>query len=249
MDTKLIKQYGEDILSYRLRTSRNKRRMQYEDFHKQLIALNKEEKLLRQQRCNLGWEPLVPPVQKGWKRLFVLRTDVARSKHSEFYAGILAKINTTLWCYRKDFMKKKRVFGRKKYVVREQYLLKPHECHFEKLKFTEAQRAQFHEEWFYEKGRGRFIKRYVFNEPWRFVSKVQPNMIDKIRKIDPQIDARLKEIDTYLEKTGHKYKMYKLLDTNYTWWKRFEEFRYNELNPLKNKPLQKFLDEVQEEMI
>ncbi len=39
MDTKLIQQYGEDILCYRLRTARQKKRMRYEDFDKQLIQL------------------------------------------------------------------------------------------------------------------------------------------------------------------------------------------------------------------
>jgi hypothetical protein len=46
MDTKLIKQFGTDILCYRIRTARQKKRMQYEDFDKQLIALNKEQEPL-----------------------------------------------------------------------------------------------------------------------------------------------------------------------------------------------------------
>ena len=64
MDTKLIGQWGEEILSYRLRTARAKKRAQYKDFHKQLIKLDKEETALHKQKHNLGWEPLVPPVQK-----------------------------------------------------------------------------------------------------------------------------------------------------------------------------------------
>jgi len=70
MDTKLIKQWGSEILSYRLRSARNKKRAQYEDFHKQLVQLGKERRALWVQKQNLGWEPLVPPVQKGWKRVF-----------------------------------------------------------------------------------------------------------------------------------------------------------------------------------
>lgn len=91
MDTKLIKQYGEDIFCYRLRTARHKKRMQYEDFDKQLIQLHQEENGLYEQRRNLGWEPLLPAVQKGWKRFFVLRDDVARSKQAEFFENILKK--------------------------------------------------------------------------------------------------------------------------------------------------------------
>lgn len=64
MDNKLIEQYGEDILCYRLRTARQKKRMQYEDFHKYLIRLSKEEKGLMKLKRELGWETLKPPVQK-----------------------------------------------------------------------------------------------------------------------------------------------------------------------------------------
>ena len=106
MDTKLIKQFGTDILCYRIRTARQKKRMQYEDFDKQLIALSKEEIILHNH--NPGWEPLTPPVQRGWKRFFVLRDDVARSDDAQFFQNILAKINTEKWSYRKDFKKKKR---------------------------------------------------------------------------------------------------------------------------------------------
>ena len=46
MDTKIIKQYGDDILCYDLRTARQKKRMQYKDFDKQLIQLHKKENAL-----------------------------------------------------------------------------------------------------------------------------------------------------------------------------------------------------------
>ena len=45
MDTKFIQQYGEDILCYRLRTARQKKRMQYEDFDKQLIQSTGNKKV------------------------------------------------------------------------------------------------------------------------------------------------------------------------------------------------------------
>lgn len=248
MDIKITRQYGEEILCYRIRSRRNKIRAQYEDFHKQLIQIHKEERALYRQKQNLGWEPLVPPVQKGWKRIFVLRQDVARSKYADFYSGILAKINTVQWSYRKDFMKKKRAFGRKKYVVREQHLLKPDEYQFRKSGFTDAEKAQFHEEWSYEKLRGRFVRRYVFNEPWRFVLKVQPNIIDKIRKRDPVLEARLKEIGGYLERNNYRPVLLKLLEgNNYHNWNVGEKLK--EKNLLKNKPLQKILDEVKNEML
>jgi hypothetical protein len=246
MDAKLTKLYGDDILCYRIRTERNKKRAQREDFHGRLIQLYKEESALRLRKQRLGWEPLKPPVQKGWKRVFVLRQDVARSKQAGFYTGILAKINTTQWSHRKDFKVKKRVHGRKKYVVKEQFLLKPDSWQFQKLDLTEAEKLQFHEEWTYEKGRGNFIKRYVFNEPWRFVLKVQPNIIDKIRKKDPELEARLHEIASYLEKNAFRRIQSRLLYGHARWRYRSGVERRNEVTCLKNKSLTKILDEIKQ---
>src|SRR5690349_6246627 len=93
MDSKLVKQYGSEILSYRLRTVRQKKRMQYEDFDKKLLKLDKEETRLCKQKQVIIWEPLKPPVQRGWNRFFVLREDVATSKHAAFFENILKKIN------------------------------------------------------------------------------------------------------------------------------------------------------------
>lgn len=247
MDATLIQQYGPDILCYRLRTKRNKRRAQHSDFQKQLLALSKEKRALRKQKRNLGWEPLVPPVQKGWKRFFVLRDDVARSKAATFYEGILVKINTVDYSHRKDFKQKKRAFGKKKYVVSEQHLRKPCAHDFEKLAFTEAEKAQFHPEWSCEKGSGKFIKRYVFNEPWRFVLRIRPNVIDKVRRQDPELDRRLHEIDAYLERNGYDKVQDRLLDISFRWWKYENLPRYNEVDYRRGKPLTEIVNESKEE--
>jgi hypothetical protein len=247
MDTKLIKQYGEDILCYRLRTARHKKRMQYEDFDKQLMQLHKEENGLYEQRRNLGWEPLVPPVQKGWKRFFVLRDDVARSKQSEFFENILKKINTYDWSYRKDFIVKKRRFGRKKYVVKEQKLLAPWEWDFAKLDFSDSEKQMFHEELHYEKWNRGLVKRYVFNEPWRFILRIRPNMVTKVRKRDATIEARIEEIDSYLERNDYRNKQTKLLygDSRKVYWKSEEVAKRKNL--LKNKTVQQIIDELESE--
>jgi hypothetical protein len=246
MDTKIIRQYGEDILCYRLRTARHKKRMQYEDFEKKLIGLYKEERALYKQIRELGWEPLIPPVQKGWKRFFVLRDDVARSRHAAFFQNILKKINTYDWSYRKDFMIRKRKFGRKKYVVKEQRLLKPWECHFKKLDFNEYERQMFHEEYHYRQWSKGPIKRYVFNEPWRFVLKVRTNMITKTRVTDAILESRLEWINNYMERNDLRKKQAKLMHGNYEWkdWRNFE--KYNEVNMFKNKSLQQIMDMIKE---
>ncbi len=240
MDKKLIQQYGEDILCYRLRSVRQKKRMRYEDFDKQLIQLHKEEKKLYKTRWNLGWEPLTPPMQKGWKRTFVMREDVAKSKQAAFFEGILKKINTVDWHYRKDFKIKKRKFGRKLYVVKAQYLLRPYEWQFKKFCFTELEQQQFYETWELD-WKKQPIKRFVFKEQWRFVLKTMPNIIDKRRIRDNVLEARLHEIGSYLAKNGGRYRQSKILGKTYR--NRFDKAeKHDEINMYKNKSLQQILD-------
>jgi hypothetical protein len=241
MDTKLIRQYGTEILSYRLRTVRQKKRMQYDDFDKQLLQLGREEKRLYKQKHALGWEPLVPPVQKGWKRFFVLREDVAGSKHAEFFENILVKINTYDWSYRKDFKVRKGRYGKHKYGVKPQSLLRPGESHFQRLGFTDFEKQFFYEKWFVY-GKKELVKRYVFSEPWRFVLRVRPNMIDKIRKKDPLLEKRIKEIDNYLERNCYRGRMSNLL-YGYQWGNCWIDEDLRQKNVLKNKPLPRILDE------
>ena len=246
MDTKLIQQYGTEILCYGIRTARHKKRMQYEDFDKQLVAIYKEERELFRKLWDLGWEPLIPPIQKGWKRFFVLREDVAKSKQAEYYENILKKINTYDWSYRKDFKVKRRKSGRKIYVVKRQELLKPWECQFHRLGFTDAEKQFFYEEYHYDKS-GRYLsKRFVVNEPWRFVLKVLPNIIDKARSRDEVLEARLKHIDNFLERNQYRSRLDKLLrGSSSRGYRNPEKTRYR--NVYRNKNLGQIIELVKNE--
>src|SRR5882757_7565214 len=115
MDNQLIRQFGEEILSYRLRTARQKKRMQREDFEKRLLRLDRDRKKLVRQQNDLGYKPLIPPYQRGWNRSFVLKEGVTADKHKAFFQGILDKINTYDWSYRKDFWIRRRRYARKQY--------------------------------------------------------------------------------------------------------------------------------------
>jgi hypothetical protein len=210
MNTKLITESGQDIHCYRLRTRRQKIRMQYKDFDRQLRRLNREQEKLRKQRNNLGWEPLTPPVQRGWKRTFVLREDVARTTKAAFFSGILEKINTVDRSWRKDFKKKKRCMGRKIYVVKPQYLKKLDIWEWKKAGFTTAEQ-QFFQCTFSVDKKGYIREEYEFTQPWRFVLKVLPDMIDKVRIKDAILEQRLQEIDNHITRNGCEGRIRKIV--------------------------------------
>jgi hypothetical protein len=229
------------LLQFRLRTARHKKRMQYEDWDKQLLALDKEENELYKQRHNLGWIELHPPVVRGWKRYFVLRDNVARSKQGSFFESILSKINTTQYNYRKDFKVKKRKRGKKVYVAQEQYLISPDPYYFSKMEFTEAEKQFFEERAVEDIQTGKFKKIFVFTEPWRFVLRVRLNIITKTRVRDEVIESRIQEIDNYLERNALWGRLGHLLcGHRYTWHGDPKE---RQRNHLKNKSLASILDE------
>ncbi len=217
MNRKLIKEFGEDILCYRLRTARHKTRMQYEDFDKQLRRLNREKVSLWNKQRNLGWEPLRPPVQRGWKRIFVLREDVARTNRAGFFAGILEKINTTERSWRKDFKVRKRYRGRKIYVVKPQEVKKLDLREWKKAGFTAAEQMFFQHTVTIDR-KGHITQRYVFTQPWRFVLRVLPDMIDQVRIRDAALEQRLQEIENRVNRNGWKSRQQKVVNGGNKWW-------------------------------
>jgi hypothetical protein len=229
------------LLQFRLRTARHKKRAQYEDWDKQLLALQRERNALYKQQRDLGWIALHPPVMRGWKRYFVLRDNVARSKQASFFESILSKINTTQYSHRKDFKVKRRKWGKKVYVVKEQHLLQPQTFCFNKMKFTEAEKQFFEERMVHDQWASKPYKIYVFTEPWRFVLPVRPNIITKTRARDEPIESRIQQINNYLENGALIGRLNHLSNGRRNSW--YDEEKRKERNPLKNKSLAVLLDE------
>ncbi|MBO9595315.1 MAG: hypothetical protein J7599_20590 [Niabella sp.] len=248
MDTKLIQQFGTEIGSYRFRTERQKMRLRYKDFDKQLLELNSRLDTLYEKRRNLGWEPLTPPVQKGWKRFFVLREDVAAGRLADFFEQLLKKINTTDYSWKKDFKIRKRKRGRKIYVVKEQRLLAPCEWQFRKLDFSLQEQQLFYEQWQTDKY-GHSSKRYIFSEPWRFMLTVKPNMIDKKRVTDPELESEIQQIRQYLKKNRYDFRLEKLKDGSlgYKHYRCYPKAKETAL--YKKKHVTQWLDEIKNEQI
>lgn len=129
-------------------------------------------------------------------------------------------------------------------MVKGQELLKPDQWHFAKLDFNDKEKQMFHEAFQYHKS-GKITKRYVFNEPWRFVFRVRPHMITTVRIKDGDLEARIDEIDDYLGKDDVRGRLLKLQYGNDRWryWKQVEY-----VNPFKNWPLEKIIDHSKEEI-
>lgn len=227
------------LLQFRLRTARHKKRAQHEDRDKQLLALHREQNELSHQQHSLGWIELNPPVVRGWKRYFVLHPNVAKSKHAHFFEGILQKINTVQYSYRKDFKIKKRKWGKKVYVAKEQPLLQPDEYHFNKLKLTQKEKEWFAEVISFDTNNKRLVKNYLFVEPWRFVLRVRPNIITKTKVRDEAIESQQQQIWNYIQRNNLRGRINHLTEGQSYLWRDTGR----EKNPLLNKSLTAILDE------
>lgn len=210
------------VLSGRFKTERRKKRLVIEGRDKQLVHLYKELRAVKKAQRELGFAELKPPVQKGWKRFFVLRPDVERSSDAEFFRQLLEKINTVTYSHRKDFKHKRRRHGKKVDVDRIQLLREFYSYEWPKLKLTEREMSYFRKDWEFVGNSTSVRLKYVFTEPWRYVLRVRPNMITHVRIIDPQLMSREKELDNYFERNRLYPRLFKLSEG---WYKYYWEYK------------------------
>jgi hypothetical protein len=199
-------------------SQRQVKQRQKSDADKSLIQLNRKLRNLRKQINSLGYEELNPPIQRGWKRFFVLTQNVEQSFDSRFFQILLEKINTTQYSNRRDFKVKRRRRGKKVYVLRPQTLNELNEYAFAKL--TEKEKLYFRLEWELCKNL-KLFKKFVFNEPLRFVLQVKPNMITKVKIIDPLLLQGKSIIYNYLDNRYLTPKMCRLTEGYYQYKNRW----------------------------
>jgi len=135
----------DNLLLSRLRSLRNKKRIVKKDVEKQIRKKYKRRNELWEVKRNIPLVPLEKPYQKGFVRFFVVRDDVKSSKDGDFFEGILKKINTKMYSETRKFLKKKRKFGRRIYVEKEQKIagIYPWEWENPKFELTERERQYF----------------------------------------------------------------------------------------------------------
>lgn len=169
--------------------------------HRELDAMYERER-------NLGYEALVPPIQRGWKRSFVLREEFERSRDAAFYIELLKKINNVAYSDHRDFKKKKKRRRKKVYVVRSQHLNELYEWDYHR-KLTEREKMHFSVITVPTKHPHITIKKYVFHDTWLFRLKTEPNMITQVRVVDTLLRQEIDNLRNIL----FAYKLYG------RWWK------------------------------
>lgn len=214
---------------------------------KMIIALYKELQSLWHIISNMEYEELEVPIQKGFKRHFELNKSIEWKDDTDFFQGILDKINSVQYSKDKQFKKvRSKRLGKYKYKKRgNPMLLDLTERQFKTL--SEKEKWYFYPIKTYYSDTKLWITRYRFIETWRFEICIRPNMLTKIQKRNWEAEHRKDELETFFftkrnfiraEKTRRAYK----------YWLKDEWYYRPPLdNPLLNKPLHKVMEEYNEE--
>ncbi|MCH5717879.1 hypothetical protein [Niabella hibiscisoli] len=154
------------------------------------------------------------------EKIFHIKSRCSNRKKSDFFQNILDKVNTIQYSWKKEFTVKRRKYGKKIFVPKPQHLQTFRDWELRKLHLLPDELQFFRADWITDKY-GKEYLLYVFTEPWRFQLTIQPNIIDKRRKLDTALEAEVDSIDRYmtirhlypylvrLEKGRFKYKEWK----------------------------------------
>ena len=240
--------WPEDLLHYKLKTKRQKRRLVVEDRNKQLLRLNERLNELDDLQSKLTMVPLQEPYQRGWKRMFVLTDNTLLSGKADFYLRLLEKINTVEYCKNKSFRKRCHRRKKRKWQYEDIPQVLQQFDHWQwshsKFKLTEKEKEFFHTEKVWSKDGRQYSIRYVFNEPWRYRLQVMPHIITETKMMDNVLAQEIGEMDYYIKSRDLQPLLHKLTKgRSWKWWGEVcnEKSKYS--NPFKNKTLHAILDE------
>ena len=181
----------------------------------------------------LGYIKLENPIFDGYKRYYVVREDLMRSKKKHALEEILSHINTTIHCKNKNFEYLDR--KSKKMKPMSQSLAPLSQKDYDKLRpglqkyFYKTFTVQYS---LFSRGWSREVVHYKFANTWMFVFKVTEHYITKSKVFDPEIDSELKYLKDklYGQNLFYQYLSY---DSHSDIWDRKRNWNYRA--PIKNK--------------
>lgn len=221
-----------------IKSARRKKRLVKVNLDKQLISLSKTREHLWQQQWDLPMVPLAHPYQRGWKRLFVLRDDIRRLPKADFYEALLQKINTVHYHHDRAFKLKKRRKRRYGYEVKKQELreIDAYEWDNNRLKLSQEERTCFTRVEFMNTTYRRMEIKYVITDPWRFMLKVMPHVLTRVKLHDEVLQQEIAAIDSYIDHHFFEPRIHRLTNgrRRYRWKNEYERLKY--INKLRNIP-------------
>jgi hypothetical protein len=191
----------DHLLYSRIRSLKSRKRIIKKDVEKQIRKKYKRRNELWKIKRDIPWIPLEEPYQRGFVRFFAITEDVKQTKDAEFFEGILKKINTFMYSEVRHFLKKKKKFGRRIYVEKDQKLksLSSYEWNNPTIQLTQREIQYFLKRKEYCPFRKMYYDYYDFIEPWRFILRIKPNMITHYKPVNSELEKEYAEVEYYIK--------------------------------------------------
>jgi hypothetical protein len=151
-------------------------------------------------------DKLPHPIQKGFKKFFVLREDVARRTDAHIIKDILSLINSTVYFEDESFKKKIKLSRKASKVITVDPHLRPISARcweqFDIKRRTAFAKYLSKPTWRnipvayngvtygYQYTSGRF---FLF--PWMYEMKIEPHFLTHVRRVLPEVESRMQEIN------------------------------------------------------
>ena len=179
---------------------RRAKRIAKNQFDKTVLALEREYKELQEAKRAIPWIKLDEPIQRGWKRFYVLRDDVNRRADANIIRDVLKRVKLTQYCDNEAF-EQYNWKAEQWYPMREE-MLKPlgiGECDRDPG-ITERHRKFLikNSDWFYQHGWKKIVEGYWFKEKWMLEVKVEPHYVTHYQELDAELETKLAHIDKKL---------------------------------------------------
>lgn len=208
---------------------------------KKLIRLSRRLRELNLIERKAPLIQLDKPIQKGFRKDFVLREDITRRRDSHEITRILSAINQTVYCQKEDFKVKKWHSKQMEDI--------PHKLrHIPANQWDRLQWPPHYKKWFTfregvieNKWGTLIIKGYWFNYPYMFVEKVSPHIVTHIKQHFPDIEREEAEIKRFFE-LHNGWARLDHLNGNSPYWKRWENTKDDQIEDLVREEMKQFED-------
>lgn len=231
-----------EIIKMKDVTKRRQIRIDKKEEEKSLISLWKKKMKLLEGKRSFNKVELPKPERWGYKRFFILRDDIAKSRDSLFYNQLLVHIQNVILSRDKKFEYKD--YKTKKRLPIHQELKPIDHKDWNKLikdgKLSDKQQACFQQVWKQNKfGKGGSYV-FEFTKPWMFVLRTEPYYLTHRTVVNPQLESELRELSNKIDSQNLMPKISKVMG----WSNGYHEFK----NVIQSIILKETIKEIKEEL-
>lgn len=201
------------------------RRIDKAKAEKELISTYRRYMRLMKAKRSMRLVELEKPVRSGYKRYFVLREDVAKSREAHIYRGLLKYVQHTIYSRDKKFLYKD--YKTKKMLPMQHLPMAIDHKTWNKILaeglLTPRQKGMFVQTWKQTNPKNPKVGYYqwVFQKDWVFTSKTEPHYKTHSLLLDPQLESEMMEVTNKIERNNLWPKIDKVLGvSSYRGWNR-----------------------------